>query len=119
MVHLRIHRPKCDLKRQRLNLNRLIPLLQVQYRRLDLLKHPLIGSLLHHKWKVFGFCYFLNLLWYILFLAFLTVFALLIPSPVEPTCKSITNQKTKLRYGVYSYCDLNHSFHTCLPNPAT
>jgi len=57
---------------------------------LDLLKHPLIGSLLHYKWKIFGLCYFLNLLWYISFLAFLTMFALLVPSPLEPTCMSVT-----------------------------
>ena len=42
---------------------------------------------IHRKWKIFGLVYFLNLLWYSLFLISLTVFALLIPSPLQPTCK--------------------------------
>ena len=56
----------------------------------DLLKHPLVISLLDYKWKKFGrFVFFLNLLIYIFFLVFLTAFGLTVLSPLEMTCAYI------------------------------
>ena len=61
--------------------------MQVQYKRLDLLNHPVIGSLVHHKWFAFGLWgYLLNLLIYVIFLVILTSFALIVPNPQSATC---------------------------------
>ena len=55
-----------------------------------LMKHPLVISLLDYKWKKFGrYIFFGNLLIYLIFLVFLTAFALVIRSPVERPCKHI------------------------------
>ena len=63
-------------------------ILQVQKGRLQLLKHPLVGSLLHYKWKTFGqYGYFLNMLIYVIFLIFLTSFALVTLNPQSQSCK--------------------------------
>ena len=49
---------------------------------MDLLKHPLVTSLLRDKWQTYGFIiYFANLFIYLIFLAFLTTFALSVPNP--------------------------------------
>ena len=56
----------------------------------DLMKHPLVISLLDYKWKKFGRCIFFgNLFIYLIFLAFLTAFGLVVLSPVERPCKHI------------------------------
>jgi len=53
----------------------------------NLLKHPLTISLLEHKWTSFGrYIFFGNLFIYLIFLAFLTAFGLVVLSPVERTC---------------------------------
>ena len=63
-------------------------IMKVESKRLNLLTHPLVGSLLHHKWKRFGqYGYFTNLLIYCLFLIFLTTFALIIENPMSTFCK--------------------------------
>ena len=60
---------------------------QVRKERLNLLKHPVVGSLLHYKWESFGMFWFLfNLFTYIFFLMFLTEFALLAPTTLEDAC---------------------------------
>ena len=52
-----------------------------------MLTHPVISSLLQHKWFHFGFWfYLLNLLIYIIFLVFLTAFALVVLPPQSNTC---------------------------------
>ena len=64
---------------------------KVESKSLNLLTHPLVGSLLHHKWKKFGqYGYFINLFTYCVFLTFLTVFALIIENPRSSPCKIIT-----------------------------
>ena len=64
---------------------------QVASERTDLLKHPLVTSLLNHKWQRYGeWFYSTNVLVYIVFLIFLTAFALSIHSPLEVPCKSVT-----------------------------
>ena len=61
--------------------------MQVQYKRLDLLNHPVIRSLVHHKWFKFGLWgYLLNLLIYVIFVVILTSFALIVPNPQSATC---------------------------------
>ncbi len=62
--------------------------LQVDRKELKLLKHPVVGSLLHYKWNKFGLIgYIVNLLTYAVFLSLLTAFALLVPNPQSPQCK--------------------------------
>ena len=52
-----------------------------------MLTHPVISSLLNHKWFHFGlWMYLLNLLVYIIFLVFLTSFALVVLNPQSNTC---------------------------------
>ena len=52
-----------------------------------MLTHPVISSLLQHKWFHFGlWFYLLNLLIYIIYLGFLTAFALLVVPPQSNTC---------------------------------
>ena len=52
-----------------------------------MLTHPVISSLLQHKWFQFGLLfYLLNLLIYIIFLVFLTTFALVVLPPQSNTC---------------------------------
>ena len=64
--------------------------LKVESQRIDLLKHPLVTSLLNYKWKTYGrYFYFGNLLIYIIFLLFLTAFALTVINPLEPICKRL------------------------------
>ena len=56
----------------------------------NLMKHPLVISLLDYKWKKFGrYIFFGNLFIYITFLVFLTAFGLVVLSPVERPCKHI------------------------------
>ena len=60
------------------------------------MKHPLVISLLKHKWKKFARWMFLvNLSVYLTFLVSLTAFALVVLSPVEKPCKHI------LIWGIY------------------
>ena len=62
--------------------------LQVQNNRTNLLRHPLIISLLDLKWRTFGrFTYFPNLLTYVIFVTSITTFALLSLNPQSNTCK--------------------------------
>ena len=52
-----------------------------------MLTHPVISSLLQHKWFHFGlWLYLLNLLIYVIFLVFLTLFALVVLPPQSNTC---------------------------------
>ena len=52
-----------------------------------MLTHPVISSLLQHKWFHFGlWFYLLNLLIYIIFLVFLTAFAVVVLTPQSNTC---------------------------------
>ncbi len=56
--------------------------------RTDLLKHPLVTSLLKLKWITYGRqAYFFNLFIYIIFVIFITSFALLSLNPQSSTCK--------------------------------
>ena len=62
--------------------------LQVEHNRSELLQHPLVTSLLNHKWNGFGAkFYFVNLLIYLLYVIFLTTFALVVPNPQSNGCK--------------------------------
>ena len=63
-------------------------ILQMKSKHPNLLKHPLVTSLLKSKWDSFGRkVFFMNLFLYSLFLTFLTAFGLVALSPLEPTCK--------------------------------
>lgn len=63
---------------------------QVKSEQLNLLKHPVVGSLLHYKWRKFGqYGYFFNLVTYIIFLAVLTAFALVVFHPLDDSCESM------------------------------
>ena len=66
------------------------PFLQVASAQIDLLKHPLVTSLLDYKWRTYGrYVYFGNLFIYLVFLGFLTAFALTSPNPVSRTCEPV------------------------------
>ena len=63
---------------------------QKKHHRSNLMKHPLVISLLDYKWKKFGRrIFFGNLLIYLIFLVFLTAFGLVVLSPVERSCKHL------------------------------
>ena len=56
----------------------------------NLMKHPLVISLLDYKWKKFGrYIFFGNMFVYLIFLAFLTAFGLVVLSPVERPYKHV------------------------------
>ena len=50
----------------------------------DLLAHPLVGSLLRHKWRSFGrYVYYTNLFIYVVFLVFLTGYVCTTEAPYQ------------------------------------
>ena len=52
-----------------------------------MLTHPVISSLLQHKWFRFGlWLYLLKMIIYIIFLGLLTAFALIVLPPQSNTC---------------------------------
>ena len=62
--------------------------LQSESENTQLLYHPLVTSLLKHKWDSFGHkLFFANLFIYVVFLVCLTGFALMALNPLEQTCK--------------------------------
>ena len=62
--------------------------LQVKYERTRLLQHPVTRELVSYKWKAYAMPAFLiNLVIYLVFLACLTAFAVVIPLPTESLCK--------------------------------
>ena len=70
-------------------------LFQVESERTELLKHPLVTSLLDYKWRKYTrYVYFGNVAVYFLYIAFLTAFALVVHSPLEIPCESITSYKS-------------------------
>ena len=64
----------------------------------NLLRHPLCMSLVRRKWMKYGrYIYYSGLMSYLVFLAFLTSFALLSPniaiqSNLSPSCETLGNQ---------------------------
>ena len=59
---------------------------------IGLLKHPLVTSLIDKKLNNFGwYFYFTSLLLYLVFLIFLTSFALVVLNPQTDTCESTLN----------------------------
>lgn len=68
----------------------LCPSLQVESKRTELLRHPVVTSLLDYKWRHYTqLTYFLNLSIYILFVVLLTTFALFVYSPEEEICELV------------------------------
>ena len=62
--------------------------LQVKYKRVEILQHPVVGSFLLQKWKKFGFYYYLfTMLTYGLFLFLLTAFSMIANNPLGDVCK--------------------------------
>ncbi|XP_064387692.1 transient receptor potential cation channel subfamily A member 1 homolog [Halichondria panicea] len=79
--------------------------IMVDRKELKLLKHPVVGSLLHYKWNKFGLIgYIVNLLTYAVFLSLLTAFALLVPNPQSPQC---VNSTVLTENGTLVYCPLS------------
>lgn len=65
-----------------------LPFPQAKQGRSELLQHPLVTSLLDQKWNKLGaWCYFTNLLVYVAFVFFLTMFALAVRNPLSDSCK--------------------------------
>ena len=61
--------------------------LQVKYRCSELLKHKLVSSFLRQK-STFGAAFYLaEFFLYVLFLVFLTVYALIVPTPLDDICE--------------------------------
>ena len=62
----------------------------MKYKRNDLLKHPAVTSLLDYKWTAYGgFLFLINFITYLIFLLFLTTYALLLPHPDHSFCEYI------------------------------
>ena len=58
---------------------------QVTYERESLLKHPLVTFLLRHKWRSYGrYVYYASFAFYMIFLFFLTGYALVTSEKVPP-----------------------------------
>lgn len=65
---------------------------QVKSERIDLLRHPLVTSLLNDKWDQFGgYLYFINLVLFFLFVVFLTSFALTVLNPQTDVCEFLAH----------------------------
>ncbi len=65
-----------------------VPSAQVESKRTELLKHPVVTTLLDYKWRRYTqLTYFLNLSIYLLFVILLTAFALIVYSPEEEICE--------------------------------
>lgn len=48
---------------------------QVRHKRLELLKHPLVASFIHHKWNLFGrWFYYPNIFLYTFLMSMLTAY---------------------------------------------
>ena len=61
---------------------------QVESKQTDLLTHPLVTSLLNYKWVHYGqYLYLANICLYLLFLAFITTFAVFAPAPNSRICE--------------------------------
>ena len=84
-------------------------LLQVKHRRSELLKHELVSTFLRQKSKFGAAFYLADLFLYVLFLVFLTSFALIVPTPLDEICES--NQLFIL---FHKYCEYDTLFtHRC------
>ena len=66
-----------------------IVLLQVDSKRVDLLKHPLVYKLIERKWNYGQFFFWLMLIFHVTFVVFLTSYALVLLNPVSETCNFI------------------------------
>jgi len=59
----------------------------VKHERIGLLQHPVTRALISHKWKAYAMPYSITLLGiYLIFLAFLTAFATVMPFPIGNQC---------------------------------
>ena len=68
--------------------------LQAEYGRENLLYHPVVSSLLHHKWNTFGFCgYLADFFFFGLFLTFLNINALIGINPLSEKCEFRSTMK--------------------------
>ena len=102
---------------------------QTNHNRTELLTHPVVGSLIHHKWIKFGvWWYFFNLFTFSVYLTFLTSFTLLLPNPQSDYCEYMTCCINSVKYftvhiigmsvfnataqGVYM-CQCVFNMHTC------
>ena len=73
---------------------------QVRHKREELLNHPVVYSLIHYKWRYYGFLsYVLNLCFFALFLALLTAFALVVPNPQTMQCRCYVLNDTGVQRG--------------------
>ena len=64
----------------------------MKYERTSLLQHPVTRELVSYKWKAYAMPAFLiNLAIYLVFLGFITAFAVAIPLPNESKCKGEQN----------------------------
>ena len=69
-------------------------LLKVEHERIKLLEHPLVAELLNHKWnKIAMPSICLQLIFYFVFLGFLTPYVLLIPNPRGEICSRSKDTK--------------------------
>ena len=62
---------------------------QVKYERTRLLQHPVTRELVSYKWRAYAMpAFMISFTIYVVFLACLTAFALVIPLPTELECRS-------------------------------
>ncbi|XP_077989290.1 transient receptor potential cation channel subfamily A member 1-like [Glandiceps talaboti] len=72
---------KLNAKNAHLKLNHPLTLM-VKHKRSNLIAHPLVTSLIRHKWNAYsGYFYYTGLFIYVLFVAFLTGYVLTTPPP--------------------------------------
>ncbi|XP_077974410.1 uncharacterized protein LOC120329316 isoform X2 [Styela clava] len=92
-------------------------MIMVKSKRENLLRHPLVHSLLEYKWKSYGrVVYYINLLLYTLFMAVFNSYMLTVPPPyaINATATNIDGSCVKVvetSQGTWGTdCTLNHSF---------
>jgi hypothetical protein len=67
-------------------------MLQVKNRNTVLLEHPVVRSYIYEKWKSQGIgFYFLDFMFYIIFLGFLSLFVVVVNHPLSDVCKEVQN----------------------------
>ncbi|CAF1272276.1 unnamed protein product [Adineta steineri] len=83
--------------------------LMVEYNREYLLDHPLVHSLLDYKWKLYArYVYYINFLFYLLFVASLTTYVFLTFAPYR---FNITHDQMS-EFSCYELCSIVKTNHT-------
>ena len=82
VVSTKKNKRQCNLNMMKYNMN-----LQVESKRTQLLKHPLVYKLIEDKWSRYGRgLFYTELVFHVVFVIFLMAFSLTLLNPFSPTC---------------------------------